>query len=309
VAAQDRELSVKRQFIDWVPRGATMEMVVKAEEICREWGRQGYDLTLRQLYYQFVSRDLIPNTFQSYKRLGGIVDQARLAGLLDWSYIVDRTRNVYGTDGMDTTPEDAIEATAGGYSLPRWKDQPCWVEVWVEKDALSGIVQRAAREVNVPYFACRGYVSQSEMYDSGQRFGRMVQRGREVHIYHLGDHDPSGIDMTRDIRERLTMFAGGRQVNVHRIALNMDQVQQYGPPPNYAKVTDSRFEAYKAIYGDDSWELDALDPTVLHDLIVNAVRGHIDTDAWNAVERREDRDRELLRSVSRHWDDIVDQYS
>jgi hypothetical protein len=300
---------VKQQFIDWAPRGASAEMVTKAEEICIEWGRQGYDLTLRQLYYQFVSRDLIPNTFESYKRLGGIVDKARLAGLLDWSYIVDRTRNVYSTDGADTTPEDAIQSVAGGYQLPRWDNgQPCHVEVWVEKDALSGIVARAAREVHVPYFACRGYVSQSEMYASGRRFGRWVQRGKTVHIFHLGDHDPSGIDMTRDIRERLTMFAGGREVNVHRIALNMDQVRLYDPPPNYAKVTDSRFEGYQALYGDDSWELDALDPTVLHDLIVGAVREHIDVPAWEAVGRQEERDQQLLRVVARNWDSIVEEY-
>ena len=298
---------MREQFIDWAPKGATSDMVAKADEICREWGRQGYDLTLRQLYYQFVARDLIPNTFQSYKRLGGIVDQARLAGLLDWSYIVDRTRNVYSTDGMDTTPEDAIRATAGGYRLPRWDDgQPCHVEVWVEKDALSGIVQGAAREVRIPYFACRGYVSQSEMYASGKRFGRWAHRGKDVHIFHLGDHDPSGIDMSRDIEERLTMFAGGRKVHVHRIALNMDQVRQYDPPPNYAKVTDSRFEAYQALYGDDSWELDALDPTVLHDLIVTSVREHIDPNAWAAVDARERTDRTLLEGVSRHWDRVVD---
>jgi hypothetical protein len=297
---------VKEQFIDWAPRDGSADIVTKAEEICLEWGRQGYDLTLRQLYYQFVARDIIPNTFQSYKRLGGIVDQARLAGLLDWSYIVDRTRNVYQTDGADTTPEDAIDMASRGYQLPRWdENQPAHVEIWVEKDALSGIVQRAANEVNVNYFACRGYVSQSEMYDSGKRFGRAARRGKEVHVYHLGDHDPSGIDMTRDIRERLTMFAG-REVNVHRIALNMDQVRQYNPPPNYAKVTDSRYEGYQALYGDESWELDALDPSVLHDLIVESVRGHIDTDAWSAVEERENRDQALLRSVSRHWPDVVD---
>jgi hypothetical protein len=175
----------------------------------------------------------------------------------------------------------------------------------VEKDALSGIVQRAAREVRVNYFACRGYVSQSEMYDSGKRFARAVRRGKDVHVFHLGDHDPSGIDMSRDIEARLTMFAGGRKVNVHRIALNMDQVRQYDPPPNYAKVTDSRFEAYQALYGDESWELDALDPSVLHDLIVESVRGHIDEDAWGRVDAREERDRRLLSNVSNRWGDVV----
>src|SRR5690349_10429831 len=219
---------MKERFIDWNPRGASLELVTTAEQICVEWNRQGYDLTVRQLYYQLVSQAVIPNNLASYKRLVGLLDNARLAGLIDWRHIVDRTSNVYSIDGGDTTTDDAIRTVADSYKLPRWNDeQPNHVEVWVEKEALSGIVATAAREVAINYFACRGYVSQSEMYASGKRF---LYARKPVHVIHLGDHDPSGLDMTRDITERLAMFSYGADITVTRVALNMDQIEQYEPP-------------------------------------------------------------------------------
>jgi len=295
----------KQRFITWAPRGDALAVVAKAIEICAEYGNQGYDLTLRQLYYQFVARDLIPNNQKSYKRLGSIVDQARLAGLMDWSYIVDRTRNCYRTDGNDTSPAEAIETMAQGYGRRLWENQDWHVEVWVEKEALAGVVQRAAQQVQVHYFSCRGYVSQSEMYAAGMRFRRHGAEGKRNLLIHLGDHDPSGIDMTRDIIDRLTMFAGRRAPEVRRIALNMDQVEEYGPPPNFAKVTDSRFEAYQREFGDDSWELDALEPTVLNDLIVNEVLTVRDEDLWAEALAQEEEERDQLVGVSQNWDEIV----
>lgn len=297
----------RQAFINWKPGAAALAIVAQANRICADMATQGYDLTLRQLYYQFVSKDLIPNNQKSYKRLGSIVDQARLAGLMDWDHIVDRTRNCYRTDGADTSPADAVEATAQGYSKQLWRDQPWHVEVWVEKEALAGVVQRAAQEVGVHYFPCRGYVSQSEMYAAGMRFRRYGRTGRNSLIIHLGDHDPSGIDMTRDITDRLNTFAGIYAPEVRRVALNMDQVEEYGPPPNFAKVTDSRFEAYQREFGDDSWELDALEPALLHSLIVDNVLSVRDEDLWDAAVAEEAEERDQLLAVSSNWDTIIGQ--
>lgn len=298
---------MRQSFIYWNPRGPAQQIVQQANEICANYQRQGYDLTLRQLYYQFVARDLIPNNQRSYKSLGNTVDKARLAGLLNWSYIVDRTRNAYRTDGADTSPEDAIYSTAEGYQRALWESQPWHVEVWVEKEALAGVVQRAAQEVGIIYFSCRGYVSQSEMYSAGNRFRSWSRQGKKCLLVHLGDHDPSGIDMTRDIEDRLMMFAGSHSPEVRRIALNMDQVIQYDPPPNFAKVTDSRFASYQAAFGEDSWELDALEPQVLHDLIINEVLGVRDQGLWDDAEHQQEREREHLRAISSNWDEIVNQ--
>lgn len=298
---------MRQQFIEWRPRGAASVIVAQANQICADYQRQGYDLTLRQLYYQFVARDLIDNTQKDYKRLGTVIDNARLAGLMDWDYIVDRTRNVYRTDGADQSPEDALQGMAESYARQLWETQPCHVEVWVEKEALAGVVQRAARETGVNYFSCRGYVSQSEMYSAGMRFKRQTTRHfKKCHVIHLGDHDPSGIDMTRDIRERLEMFAGIYGPEVHRIALNMDQVIQYNPPPNFAKVTDARFVGYQELYGDESWELDALDPATLHDLIVNEVLSLRDEDLWQAAVAEQEEERNQLAAISEAYDQVVE---
>jgi hypothetical protein len=299
----------RQQFIDWNPNQRSIGLVGIANAICADYARQGFDLTLRQLYYQFVARGHIPNTMKSYKSLGGIIDQARLGGLLDWNYIVDRTRNVYRTDGADDDPAQAIADAARDYALTLWEDQPNHVEVWVEKEALAGVVQQAASQVGVNYFACRGYVSQSEMHSAGNRFRRYGQRDKTNYIVHLGDHDPSGIDMTRDIEDRLLMFAGPHCPIIKRVALNMDQIEQYRPPPNPAKSTDSRYGGYLAEYGDESWELDALDPATLSALITSTVLELRDETLWNAAYARQETDREQLQTISDRWHEISEYLS
>jgi hypothetical protein len=299
---------MRQQFIEWRPQRKTLKLVETIVSICEELDAQGYELTVRQLYYQLVSRDVIPNNQKSYKQIISVTDSARLAGILDWRYIVDRTRATYRTDGADTSPEDAIRATAQAYSRALWEEQPNHVEVWVEKEALVGIVAQAANGVRCNYFANKGYVSQSEMYEAGQRFRRCGQAGKSNFVIHLGDHDPSGIDMTRDIEDRLLMFAGRHAPQVRRIALNMDQVEQYNPPPNFAKVTDARYAAYEAEHGDQSWELDALNPQTLDALISSEVLSLRDEELWAAAEREQERERAELTVVSENWSDIIDQW-
>jgi hypothetical protein len=327
---------VKIRYEDWRPSPEARVDIARAEAVCRQYAADGYDLTLRQLYYQFVARDWIPNNQRSYKRLGEIVNRARMAGLLDWDYIVDRTRNLRGTSHW-TAPGSVINSAAQSYRLDKWTDQPRRVEVWVEKEALAGVVQRVAAEHDVDWFSCRGYVSQSEQWAAARRMFRYLKDGQAVTVLHLGDHDPSGIDMTRDIRDRLTTFItqdwldensyffDGESVKVgdllahmrervgdvepieiRRIALNFDQVQQYNPPPNPAKLTDSRANGYVAEYGYESWELDALPPDVLAQLVRDHVAEIRDDEAYDALAAREARERQLLRSAASRWDDLVD---
>lgn len=299
---------MREQFIEWRPQRKTLVLVDQITSICEELDAQGYELTVRQLYYQLVARDIIPNNFKSYKQIVDVTDNARLSGRLDWRYIVDRTRTAYRNDGIDTSPEDAIRMTALGYSRALWATQPNHVEVWVEKEALSGIVSQAASGVRTIHFANRGYVSQSEMYAAGQRFRRMGQQGKNNYVIHLGDHDPSGIDMTRDIQDRLLMFAGSYAPIVKRIALNMDQIEEFQPPPNFAKVTDSRYADYEAQYGDESWELDALNPQTLDGLISAEVLSLRDEALWAEAEAQQERERDDLNLVSENWHEIIDEW-
>jgi hypothetical protein len=281
---------------------SSMEVIERAVGICEDYAQQGYNLTLRQLYYQFVSRDWLLNTMQSYKRLGSIVNDARLAGLIDWNHLEDRTRNLSKLAMWDD-PESIVDAVAAQYRTKLWENQGWYVEVWVEKEALADVVSRPADRWFVPYFPCRGYVSQSEMWRAGMRLLGEEKKGKQSLIIHLGDHDPSGIDMTRDIQDRLWTF--GSSVEVQRIALNMDQVEQYSPPPNFAKITDSRANDYIATYGDESWELDALDPPTLDALIEGHILAHLDRDQWDSDHDEMEADRAVLTAVSENWTELA----
>ena len=273
---------------------SSRELIDDANSIIREYVGAGYDLTLRQLYYQLVSRDTIPNTTQSYKRLGSILNDARLAGLVDWDAIVDRTRYLRSLSHW-AKPSGVLRDAWKSYRVDRWEGQECRPEVWIEKDALIGVIEGVCNTYDVPFFSCRGYSSQSEMRAAAQRFLVYLDNGREPIIIHLADHDPSGIDMSRDIGDRIEMFMGGAEVK--RIALNMDQVDELSPPPNPAKLSDSRAASYVKLYGGNSWELDALNPQYLNELIERTIRALISWDEWEEVADREEGDREGLRVV------------
>lgn len=283
------------KYVDKKLSQANLVVVEQANQIIEEYRAQGFDLTLRQLYYQFVSRALIPNQQREYKRLGSIINDARLAGLVSWEAIVDRTRNLQALSHWDG-PRQIVEACATQFRLDKWATQDYRVEVWIEKDALTGVIEGACNELQVPYFSCRGYTSQSEMWAAAMRLKRYRRDGQQPVIIHLGDHDPSGIDMTRDIDDRIKLFMGGAKVN--RIALNMDQVEKYQPPPNPAKLTDSRCEGYMRIHGDESWELDALDPKVIDSLIRKTVKKFMDKARWNELVEREDAHKGALRDAA-----------
>jgi hypothetical protein len=291
---------IKYQDINLGP--AKLEVVKQANAIIREYAGQGFDLTLRQLYYQFVARDLIPNKLQEYKRLGDIINDARLAGLVDWDAIVDRTRNLRDLPHWDDPP-DIVTAVSQQFRIDKWATQPNRVEVWIEKDALVGVIEGVCQSMDVPFFSCRGYTSQSEMWVAAQRLRRYAKRGQVPVILHFGDHDPSGIDMTRDIQDRLRMFMGGMEIR--RLALNMNQVEQYEPPPNPAKLTDSRCAGYMEIHGDESWELDALEPSVLADLIRGEIESLQEPDAWQEALDEEIKGREQLAKIAERFEDVA----
>ncbi|MBU2514537.1 hypothetical protein KJ966_24695 [bacterium] len=280
---------------------SSLYLIEIADQICEEYAEKGFDLTLRQLYYQFVARDIIPNKEKSYKRLGSILNDARLAGYLDWDHMVDRTRNLRGIYHY-TDPADIINDTADDFAIDKWAGQDYRVEVWVEKEALVGVVQQICNRLDVSFFACKGFVSQSEMWRAARRIRNYDVD--QVIILHMGDHDPSGIDMTRDNRDRLETF--GAEAEVIRVALNMDQVRKYDPPPNPAKMSDSRAKSYVNQYGRSSWELDALDPEILMSLIKDYVDRYRDKELFEKQKELESKHVRLLQTTSEQWDEVVE---
>jgi hypothetical protein len=277
-------------------------IISKALEIIGEYESDGYDLTLRQLYYQFVARGLLANKDTEYNKLGRIVSDARLAGLIDWNSITDRTRYLRKNSHW-SSPADVIESAAYGYAIDKWKTQSNRVEVWIEKDALIGVVEQVCEPLDVPHFSCRGYTSASEMWVASQRLLGYIKARQVPIILHLGDHDPSGMDMSRDIKSRLDLFTN-EDITLKRIALNMDQVSRYNPPPNPAKITDSRSLGYRAEFGDESWELDALDPSVLTNLIETEILRYRSISEWNEEVKREKQEQSELEKVSVNWEEV-----
>lgn len=275
---------------------ATIAIIARAIEIINEYASDGYDLTLRQLYYQFVSRELIENKQSEYKRLGSIINDARLSGLIDWDSIVDRTRNLQSNPHWES-PSEIIESCTKQYRIDMWEGQTCRPEVWIEKDALVGVIEGVCKKYDVPFFSCRGYTSQSEMWAAGQRFIHYEDAGQEPIVFHLGDHDPSGIDMSRDIESRLRIFRCSAVVR--RIALNSDQVKQYRLPANPCKLTDVRSQEYIALHGYSSWELDALDPKVITKLIEANITEIIDAKPFKRAAKKWSKDMATLRKIAK----------
>ena len=179
---------------------ANIERLTIINNIIEQYAEQGYKLTLRQLYYQLVSKDIIPNRVQEYQKLSGLLVKGRMGGVVDWDAIEDRIRRPqipYKYDGV----ADAIQDTARTYRRDRQEGQSIYIEVWVEKDALSGVLKRVTQKYHIYLMVNRGYTSCTALYDTAQRaayYLKYKDRGN-FHILYFGDHDPSGLDMLREV--------------------------------------------------------------------------------------------------------------
>jgi hypothetical protein len=293
---------MKEKFVDINFKASSIEMLQKVNSILKDYENQGYQLSLRQLYYQLVARDIVENSVRSYKNIGRLISDARQAGLIDWNMIEDRNRaTVFNSHWTD--PGSIIKSAAYSFRIDKWQDQPWHIEVMVEKDALSGVLEPVCRDLDIRLTANKGYSSSSMMYFIGKRLRNKRLDGKKILVIYLGDHDPSGIDMTRDIEERLQLYAGLSEIKVSRLALNMDQVETWNPPENPAKTTDSRFDKYLAEFGESSWELDAVEPRTLARLVIDDVKDHRDEKIWTRSIMRESEMKLVLEDFAENWDE------
>jgi hypothetical protein len=299
----------------------SLHIIRLADEILTDYADRGYTVTLRQLFYRFLSKKYFPatwidvdyniknnldrdtlNTQKNYKRLGEIVLVGRNNGLIDWNHMEDRGRTTVGNSHWDN-PGQIVRAAANGYRIDKWEDQPCWVTVMVEKQALEGVLVPVCNDLDIPFCANKGYSSASALYGMARNIAyRRDRLGKQIHVIYLGDHDPSGIDMSRDIEQRLRTMSRG-SIHVHRIALNMDQIEAYNLIEDPAKVTDSRAKGYIDIYGDKSWELDALEPELLDSLVRLKVGELRDDGLFAARVEKERQERDILLSFASTFKD------
>jgi hypothetical protein len=293
---------MKEAFVEKNFRDDTLQVIDWVNEILARYAALGYDLTVRQVYYQLVAAGRIENSPKSYNRIKGKIADARKAGLIDWDMIVDRTRGVVIPPHWDS-PADIVRGAAAQFRIDKWEDQPRHVEVMVEKEALAGILRPVCRDLDIPFTANKGYSSDSAMYRAGKRIWRASALDRkEIFILYLGDHDPSGMDMDRDILDRLTMYSGA-YLDVKRLALLMDQIEVMDVPENPAKTTDSRYDGYILQYGTSSWELDAVEPTELARLVTDAVQNLRDEDLWQEAVAKEDAMRQELQNFADSYEE------
>lgn len=296
---------MKEQFVSKNFGTAALSMIATINGILDEYSAEGYDLSLRQLYYQLVSRNIVENTERSYKNVGNVVSDGRLAGLIDWDIIKDRGREMIQNPHW-TSPADILNSCATQYRVDRWESQPRYVEVMVEKQALEGVLIPVCSEWDVPFTANKGYSSSSAMYEAGKRIYNRLRDEKEVTVIYLGDHDPSGIDMTRDVEERLKLFAECHPddtitIEVIRAALNMDQVEEMNPPENPAKMTDSRAADYVSKFGRSSWELDAIEPKRLAQLVSGQIQRLVDKKLWKESEKEQQSGRDYIAKMARNY--------
>ncbi len=292
----------KHAYIEKRFQRDSLQLLEKIDEITTSYMQQGFVLTLRQLYYQLVSRNIVPNTERSYKNVGSLLNDGRMAGYIDWDAIEDRTRAFIDRPHW-SGGKSFMESVAPQFYMDMWEGQDYRPFVLVEKEALAGVLERVSRELDVPLLACRGYPSVTVIREFAlTRIRPTISAKQKPLIIHLGDHDPSGIDMTRDIRERIANFIGGT-VELRRIALNMDQITDLELPPNPAKMTDARFDSYQAMFGDESWELDAIEPNELVRMVREEVESVRDEDQWDERAEEIKEIREKLEEFAESFDD------
>ena len=272
---------MKIAYVEKNFQAKTLALIEAVNEVVAKYEALGYSLTLRQVYYQLVAQGIIPNKQAAYGRLGTTVSDGRRAGLISWEGIVDRTRHLKKNPHW-STPAQIVRSALNSYAEDKWRYHTYRVLCVIEKEALAEVLERAASDADVEWFSARGYPSDSAVWRYAQICQRYIKNGQIPVVIHAHDHDPSGLDMGRDISDRLEMFVG-QPVEVVRIALNMPQVEEFSLTPNPAKLTDSRIHNYVDQYGTQSWELDALDPVYLATLFTDTIKEYRQRDqaAWD----------------------------
>lgn len=246
-------------------------------------------MTVRQVYYQLVSRQLIDNNRSQYQGISNLLVDMRRDGKIDWSWIEDRLRKPR-TPLMFNDIQHRMSTAINWYRSNPWKTQPQYVEAWLEKDALSGIFEDALDYYGITLNVGRGYDGWDSIHNAAQRY---LQIDKPITILYFGDLDPSGEDMARSLKERLATFY--IYPDIIKCALTFDDVQRYDLPPDFAKSTDTRAPKFIEKFGDISVELDALQIDVLKNRIVEEVEKLVDLDALKAVLTKDEKDREKLR--------------
>ena len=268
----------------------TLDLIESAKQILAAY----HPMTLRQVYYQLVSQQIINNSEAEYNRLSRALVVARKEGFIPWEWIEDRLRQPRGVSMWRDLPE-YIEVILYSYRKDIWEEQPNYLEVWLEKQALSAVFEEVLEEYGITLNVGRGYDGWSSIYEAAKRYRVREMNGQDVTILYFGDLDPSGADMPRSLEERLGFFESYPEIV--RCALTFDDVERYNLPPAPAKKGDTRSKEFIRRYGDIAVELDALPVEILRQRIKNAIERRLDFEAFQEVLSEEEAEITRLRNV------------
>jgi hypothetical protein len=249
-----------------------------------------HPLTVRGLFYQAVSRGLIEKTEAGYTTVQTQSVKMRRESELPYGWIADATR-WQRKPATYSSAEAMLERTARTYRQAIWEDQDAYVEVWLEKDALAGVVYQVTSQWDVPLMVTRGYPSLSYLFDAAETL--KAEEGRPCFLYYLGDHDPSGLDIPRKVERDLRVFSPDVDLTFERIAVTMDQVERWSLQTRPTKGADTRARHFEG----NSIEVDAIPPDQLRDLVWDAITRHIDADILERTRRIEAAERETLQGI------------
>lgn len=261
-----------------------------------------YDkLTLRQIHYQLVSKLYYENTVNNYKRLSRYLVKARLSNKISFDKIIDKTRTSTGFDfghsGLAVhtfnykkreyeEAENTFRSSYSDWRSPRWFKQPKYVEVWLEKEALSTLFNRVTSLKRVTLCPSKGYSSLTFLKEGAERLEQFEDH-KELVILFFGDFDPTGLDIQRNIKERMEEF--GLDITFKKIALTKDQILEMNLPPMPTKKTDVRSKKFIQKHGDLAVELDAIPPDRLRLIIAEAIDNEFDKQIYSKVKVRDKR--------------------
>lgn len=248
--------------------------------------------TVRQVFYQATVRGLIPKEETGYRKVQQSLAQMRVDGELPFEWIADNTRWMRKSPSYDSI-EEALRDTAQFYRRSLWSAGNVNVEVWIEKDALAGVILDVTNAYDVPLMVSKGFASLSFLYETG---ATIRSRGKPTFIYHLGDHDPSGRAAADAIERDLRRYAGDVPVHFEALAVLPEQIKNWSLPSRPTKVTDSRTKKWT---GGESVELDAIPPDELRRIVRAAIEQHIDQRQLEILRIAENSEREILMTLAR----------
>jgi hypothetical protein len=252
-----------------------------------------HPVTLRGVYYRVVSAGAVDKTEQGYRLVGRQLLKLRRDSRVPYSWITDGTRWISKPDTYSSA-DAALDMLASSYRRMLWAEQDVTVHVFTEKDAISGVIYPVTARWDVPLAVLRGYCSESFAYSIAED---IAADGRPAFCYGLGDHDPSGVDAWRDLREKVGRFADGADITFERIAVTPEQIDRYELPTRPTKRSDTR----AAGFAGESVEVDALPPTVLRRVVEQAITGHVNERALNLTRAVEAEERDGLEALAGRW--------